>query len=73
MREADEEMMHAFCQRGISMRLQKAEHPLHSRDLTNAFGSGAGMKVRSDTGGMIARSGPKPQSIMQKLYALVNR
>mmetsp|Transcript_29715 Transcript_29715/g.54805 ORF Transcript_29715/g.54805 Transcript_29715/m.54805 type:complete len:295 (+) Transcript_29715:1717-2601(+) len=73
MREAIEEMTHAFCQRGVSMRLQRAEHPWHSRDLTNVFESGVGRKVRSDAQGTIARSGPKLQSILKKIYALVNR
>ena len=73
MREAIEEMTHAFCQRGLSMRSQRAEHPLHSRNLTNCFEYESGRKVRSDALGIIARSGPKPQSIMQKLYALLNR
>ena len=73
MRETIEEMTHAFCQRGLSMRSQREEHPLHSRNLTNCSEYESGRKVRSDALGIIARSGPKPQSIMQKLYALLNR
>ena len=55
------------------MRLQRAEDPLHSRDLTDCFEYDSGRKVRSDALGIIDRSEPKPQSIMQKLYALLNR
>ena len=55
------------------MRLQRAEHPWHSRDLTNVFESGVGRKVRSDAQGVIARSGRKPQSLLYRIYALLNR
>ena len=48
MREAIEEMTHAFFQRGTSMRSQKAEHPLHLTDLTNVFEYDMGRRVRSD-------------------------
>ena len=73
MREAIEEMTHAFCQRGMAMRSQRAEHPLHSRDLTHVFECHSGKQVRSDALGVIARSVPRPQTILQKLYALLNR
>ena len=44
--EAVQEMTHSFCQRGIKMRSQRVEHPLHTRDMTNVFEVGIGGKVR---------------------------
>ena len=73
MKEGLQEMTHAFCQRGQSMRLQEAEHPLHSRDLTNVFESRSGRKIRSDAQGSIARSGKKPNILLRGLRALRNR
>ena len=38
-KEATQEMIHAFCQQGAPMRVQKAEHPLWFCDLTKVFNS----------------------------------
>ena len=60
-------LSHNLMQRGESMRTRKAEHPKHTRDLTNVFDFGTGRKQRSDTKGRVDGSvlapGPPPKRI----------
>ena len=48
LKEAIQEAMHAFCQKGKRMRKQKAEHPAWIRDLTYEHDTGSGRSKRSD-------------------------
>ena len=53
-------LSHNLMQRGETMRTRKAEHPKHTRDLTNVFDFGTGRKQRSDAKGRVAGSGLAP-------------
>ena len=56
-KEGYQEMVHAWCQRGETMRKQKAEHPSIFHDLGKVFDSGRGRKMRSDAKGIVASAG----------------
>ena len=58
--------MQAFCQRGQSMRKQKAEHPSFMRDVSCVHGPGSGQKVRSDVKGVVAEGQKGPATIGQE-------
>ena len=61
------ELANHLMQRGEPMRLQKAEHPTNSRDLTNMFDFGTGRKIRSDAHGEVACKGrPQTGAMLQK-------
>ena len=38
------------------MRMQRADHPFHERDLTDVFDPGTGRKIRTDAHGEVATS-----------------
>ena len=38
------------------MRMQRAEHPFHERDLRDVFDPGTGRKIRTDAHGEVATS-----------------
>jgi hypothetical protein len=48
-------LAHHLMQKGESMRLQAAEHPKFSRDLTSVFDYGTGRKLRKDAKGVVTK------------------
>jgi len=54
------------------MRLQKAEHPNNSRDLTNVFDFGTGRKIRSDAHGEVACQGRRQTGAMLQKNKFLN-
>ena len=64
MREGHKEMVHAWCQRGETMRKHKAEHPSIFRDLTKVFDLGRGRKIRSDAKGIVASAAGRQRNLV---------
>ena len=64
------ELAHTLMQHGPSMRTQAAEHPKHTRDLTNVSEYGCGRKRRSDAKGTVSKAvepAPKVMKVHKKL------
>jgi hypothetical protein len=62
-------------QKGKPMRLQAAEHPKFSHDLTSAFDYGTGRKIRKDIKGQIAQQHGRSavEAPKQRLRELANK
>ena len=61
------ELTHHLMQRGEPIRVQQAEHPINSRDLTNVFDFGTGRKNRSDAHREVAcKCRPQTGAMLQK-------
>ena len=54
------------------MQLQRVEHPLHTRYMTNVFDVDIGKKVQSDALGTVVRGGEQPKGVMKAQCALSN-
>ena len=53
-KEAIDEAAHALLQRGDSMRLHKAEHPVHVNNLATMWDTESGKRMRTDAQGAVA-------------------
>ena len=66
MKQAIKEATHAFCQRGESMRRQKAEHPSWIRDLSVVHSAGTGRKIRTDKNGTVSKLNEQTEPVCRK-------
>ena len=56
-KEAIDEAVHALLQRGDSMRLHKAEHPFHVKNLATMWDTGSCKRMKTDAQGAVAGHG----------------